>query len=134
VVRKPIVGSGSAGVQLVAGPSQLPATTDRHLYLEERIHGCHLLVYFIGRDIRVFEKQPFVSGREPVQAVSIASDVDALVARWSDATGLAFGHLDLVRDGRSGELVLVDAGPFPQFPHWPEAAERVSGMVLEALR
>ncbi|MFO1312483.1 MAG: ATP-grasp domain-containing protein [Burkholderiales bacterium] len=134
VVRKPIVGSGSTGVQLVDGPSRLPATTDRHLYLEECIPGRHLLVYFVGEDVRVFEKRPFVSGREPVHAIDPQDDVAANVTRWRRATGLPFGHLDLVRDDRSGELVLVDAGPFPQFPHWPEAAERVSDLVIGRVR
>ncbi|MFO1303952.1 MAG: hypothetical protein U1F54_09485 [Burkholderiales bacterium] len=133
VVRKPIVGSGSHGVQLVEGPSELPAASNRHLYLEACVRGRHLLVYFLGDDLRAFEKRPFVSGREPVQAVEPAGDVAELVRRWRDATGLSFGHLDLVRDERTGGLVMVDAGPFPQFPHWPEAAERVGAMVLACL-
>ena len=130
VVRKPIVGSGSHGVRLVEAPKELYDATDRHLYLEACIRGRHLLVYFAGEELRVFEKRPFVSGREPVRAIATQSDVAILAHRWRQATGLAFGHLDLVRDDRTGGLVLVDAGPFPQFPHWPDAAERVSAMVL----
>jgi len=134
LVRKRIVGSGSAGVELVASKLELPETRDRHLYLEELVRGQHLLVYFIGDDVRVYAKQPFVSGREPVTPVALADDVAAAVHRWRRTTGLAFGHLDFVRDERTQALMLVDAGPFPQFRHWQGAAERVSAIVLGALR
>ena len=77
--------------------------------------------------------RPFVSGREPVVPLAPDTGVAAVVDRWRRITGLAFGHLDLVRDERNGELVMVDAGPFPQFRHWPGAAERVSAMILAHL-
>lgn len=133
LVRKPIVGSGSVGVELVASKAQMPQTADRHLYLEELVRGRHLLVYFIEDDTRVYEKRPFVSGREPVTPMPVDRDVAEAVDRWRDATGLAFGHLDFVRDERTHALVLVDAGPFPQFRHWQGAAERVSAMILAQL-
>jgi hypothetical protein len=133
LVRKRIVGSGSADVELIASKTDLPPTSDRHLYLEQFVRGQHLLVYFIEDDTRVYEKQPFVSGREPVTPLAVAADVAAAVDRWKRTTGLAFGHLDFVRDERTQALMLVDAGPFPQFRHWPGAAERVSAIVLDAV-
>ena len=134
LVRKHIVGSGSTGVELVPLKSDLPRTSDQHLYLEQFVRGQHLLVYFIEDDTRVYEKRPFVSGREPVRRVGVAADVAAAVERWRRTTGLAFGHLDFVRDERTQALMLVDAGPFPQFRHWQGAAERVSRIVLDALQ
>ena len=130
LVRKRIVGSGSVGVELVASKALLPQTTDQHLYLEEFIRGPHLLAYFIGSDVRVYEKRPFVSGREPVKPLAVADDVAAAIDRWRRVTGLAFGHIDFVRDERTDEPVMVDAGPFPQFRHWPGAPERVSELIL----
>jgi hypothetical protein len=132
-VRKRIVGSGSVGVEMVASKAQLPETTERHLYLEQFVRGQHLLVYFIENEVRVYEKQPFVSGREPVTPVAVDDDVVAAIHRWKEVTGLAFGHLDFVRDEHTRELMLVDAGPFPQFRHWPGASERVSAIVLTHL-
>jgi hypothetical protein len=134
LVRKRIVGSGSVGVELIRCHAQLPQTTDQHLYLEEFVPGQHLLVYFIEDVIRAFEKQPFVSGREPVRPIGLPDDVASAVERWKRVTGLEFGHLDFVRDDRTNAPVLVDSGPFPQFWHWPEAAERVSSIVLRHLR
>ena len=133
LVRKRIVGSGSVGVELVERKAQLPTTTDQHVYLEQFVRGQHLLVYFVENQIRVYEKQPFVSGREPVTPMAVADDVAAAVDRWKRATGLALGHLDFVRDERTRVLMLVDAGPFPQFRHWPGAAEHVSAMILARL-
>jgi hypothetical protein len=133
LVRKPMVGSGSAGVSMVASKAQLPHTADRHLYLERFVPGRHLLVYFIADEVRTYQKQPFVSGREPVVPLPAEADVAAVVERWKRVTGLGFGHLDLVRDERTGGLVMVDAGAFPQFRHWPGAAERVSAMILAHL-
>ena len=134
LVRKRIVGSGSVGVELIASKGLLPETADQHLYLEQFVLGRHLLVYFIEDDVRAYEKQPFVSGREPVTPVAVADDLAAAVDRWRRVTGLPFGHLDFVRDERTQALMLVDAGPFPQFRHWPGAAERVSAMILARLR
>jgi len=134
LVRKRIVGSGSVGVELISSHAELPETTDQHLYLEEFVPGQHLLVYFIEDVARVFEKQPFVSGRMPVRRIGTPDDVTSAVERWRRVTGLEFGHLDFVRDNRTNELVLVDSGPFPQFWHWPSAAERVSSIVLGHLR
>jgi hypothetical protein len=133
LVRKRIVGSGSAGVELIESKDALPETTDRHLYLEECIPGPHMAVYFIEGDIAAFGKRPFASGREPVEAIAAADDVASAVGRWRRTTGLAFGKLDFVRDARTGALVLVDAGSFPQFRHWPGAAERVSALLLGPL-
>lgn len=133
LVRKRIVGSGSAGVELVESKSSLPETTDRHLYLEERVPGRHLAVYFIEDDIAAFEKRPFASGREPVEPIAADDDVVWAIDRWRRTTGLAFGKLDFVRDERTGALVLVDAGSFPQFRHWQDAAERVSALLLGRL-
>jgi hypothetical protein len=134
LVRKRIVGSGSVGVELIPSMAELPPTTDRHLYLEQFVRGRHLLVYFIEDDVRVYEKQPFVSGREPVVPMPVDADLAAAVDRWKRATGLAFGHIDFVRDERTEVLMLVDAGPFPQFRHWPGAAERISAMILARSR
>lgn len=133
LVRKRIVGSGSTGVELVESKARLPATTDRHLYLEECVPGRHMAVYFVEGDIAAFEKRPFASGREPVEPIAVEDDVAAAVGRWRRTTGLAFGKLDFVRDDRTAGLVLVDAGVFPQFRHWPGAAERVSALLLGSL-
>ena len=120
--------SRAGRVQGGAAPYDRPA-----LYLEQFVRGRHLLVYFIESDVRAYEKQPFASGREPVTPVAVDDDLAAAVHRWKGVTGLAFGHLDFVRDERTRSLMLVDAGPFPQFRHWEGAAERVSALVLAHL-
>ena len=88
------------------------------------------MVHFIEGEIRAYQKRPFVSGREPVEPMDAPGDVATAVRQWQHVTGLAFGHLDFVRDERTDGLVMVDAGPFPQFRHWPGAVERIGALLL----
>ena len=131
LMLKRIVGSGGRGVELVRSLDEIANTNRRFLYLEQFISGHHLLCYFIENDIMVFEKEPFKNERFPVKFGSPDRDITDAVRLWRDTTGLHFGHLDLVREDGTGELVLVDPGVFPQFAHWPGAPERIAQICLE---
>ena len=130
-VLKGIVGSGSSGIKLIRSMDDIGDTNKRFLFLEEYISGRHLLCYFIDDDIMVFEKEPLKNEHHPVISRSTEIDITDAVRRWQNATGLRFGHLDLVREDGTGEPVLVDPGAFPQFTHWPGAPERIAHICLE---
>ncbi|MHA1731771.1 MAG: ATP-grasp domain-containing protein [Promethearchaeota archaeon] len=131
LVLKRIVGGGSRNVTLVRSTCDIPPTRDRFLYLEEFLEGEHLLVYYVGGEVKCFEKKPFTNEHAPVKEVGVDDDVAGAVERWEGVTGTSFGHLDFVRLEATGELVLVDPGAFPQFTHWAEGRERVAELVLD---
>jgi len=131
MMLKGIVGTGSRGIELIKSIDEIAELNKRFLYLEQYISGRHLLCYFIEDDIMVFEKEPFKNEHYPVRSGSLDGDIADAVRRWRDTTGLQFGHLDLVREDGTGELILVDPGAFPQFTHWPGAQERISHICLE---
>jgi hypothetical protein len=130
LMLKRIVGTGSRGVELVKSIDEIANSRRRFLYLEQYIFGQHLLCYFIEDDIMVFEKAPFENEHFQVKFCAVDRDIADLVRRWQYATGLQFGHLDLIREKGTGELVLVDPGVFPQFTHWPGAPERIANICL----
>ncbi|GAB4328096.1 MAG: hypothetical protein Kow0069_35210 [Promethearchaeota archaeon] len=135
MVVKGIVGGHARGVRVLRSPADLPDEPDageRFVYLEEHVEGEHLLVYFVEEDVRAFLKPPFGSEHADAREVAVEPDVEAAVAAWKRATGLEFGHLDLVRERCTGELVLVDPGAFPQFVHWPGVERRLAYLILRA--
>ncbi len=131
LMLKGIVGTGSRDIKFLRSIDEIAGMNKRFYYLEQYISGLHLICYFIENDIMVFEKEPFKNEHFPVRFNSPEKDISDAVKRWRDATGLQFGHLDLVRENSTGELVLVDPGAFPQFTHWPGAPERIADICME---
>lgn len=120
--------NGTRGGRVVNGP--LPARTPHAVYqrlvdtrVGERVlqirpvilHGRIVLVYEKWRPYPQWFKGPELT--VPRTAADFFSDDEAvLLLRFADAIGLDYGELDVVRDGASGLIYVVDANRTPVRP------------------
>jgi hypothetical protein len=133
-VQKPLMGSGSQGVKLIEKWSDLDDREQAILYMEEFIYGTHLLVYFIGKEIMVFEKTPLTNEHAPVKKVKLTNNIREIVKRWKSTQNLLFGHLDIVIEKATKKIYLVDPGSFPEFDNWSiqsNPTAKIGNLILE---
>ena len=53
-------------------------------------------------------------------------EIENYLRKWKKEYNLLFGHLDLVRENKTNELFVVDAGTFPEFSNWKHKIDPVS--------
>lgn len=118
LVVKPIMGSGSKGVEMVHSSTELKKFNNEFLYLEQFIIGTHYIAYFIEENICICEKKPLANEHEDTRLVSEDLEIEQVVKKWKQKYKLLFGHLDIVREKDSDKLFVVDPGTFPEFSNW----------------
>lgn len=119
-ILKPIMGSGSRGVQIIRSNEDLKISNNRILYLERYIKGGHYNVYFINNEICTLIKPPLSHEHVDMKKIETPDDIRDLIKKWRGFFNgdLLFGHLDMVREEPSNKLYVVDPGSFPEFTNW----------------
>jgi hypothetical protein len=117
-IQKPLMGSGSRGVRLINSLEELSITPNDIIYLERYIQGTHFLIYFIGEYVHAYEKLPLTNEHAPVKKVDNIDDLQELAIHWKNKYNMLFGHLDVIREDKTNELIVVDPGTFPEFSNW----------------
>ena len=134
LIMKPLMGSGSRGVRLLDSSEDINEIEDKILYLEKFVFGKHFLAYFIGNEICIYEKIPLKNEHAEVNQVNNTEDIRKVVSKWRDKYNLLFGHLDIIREEDSNELIIVDPGTFPEFSNWKseiDPVKSISNLILE---
>lgn len=129
-ILKPIMGSGSRGVQIIRSNEDLKISNNRILYLERYIKGSHYNVYFINNEICTLIKPPLSHEHVDMKKIETPDDIRDLIKKWRSFFNgdLLFGHLDIVREEPSNKLYVVDPGSFPEFTNWKCKASPVEAI------
>jgi len=129
-ILKPIMGSGSKGVQIIRSNEDLKISNNRILYLERYIKGVHYNAYFIGDSICTLIKPPLSNEHVDMKKIDTPNDVENLIKKWKSYFNgdVLFGHLDIVREEPSNKLYVVDPGSFPEFTNWKCKASPVEAI------
>ncbi len=135
-ILKPIMGSGSRGVQIIRSNEDLKISNNRILYLERYIKGVHYNAYFIGDNICTLIKPPLSHEHVDMKKIDTPNDVENLIKKWKTYFNgdVLFGHLDIVREDSSHKLYVVDPGSFPEFSNWKcdgSPVEKVCNIILD---
>jgi hypothetical protein len=134
LILKPLMSSGSKGIKLIKKASNFTENENKVLYLEKYIEGTHYLAYFIGKDICVGEKQPLANEHSEIKHIKPEKDMTDAIKIWRDKYNLLFGHLDMIREKSSGNLIVVDPGTFPEFSNWKlgeDLAHSICSLLLD---
>ncbi|MHA2005769.1 MAG: ATP-grasp domain-containing protein [Promethearchaeota archaeon] len=136
LILKPIMGSGSKGVELIRSSMDFPNEVSRIVYLETYITGIHYNVYFIDNEICTLIKPPLSHEHVEMEKIKTPKDIRAIIKKWKKffKGEVLFGHLDMVREELSNQLYVVDAGSFPEFSNWKCAGlpvEKICNLIIK---
>ena len=133
LIQKPLIGSGSRGVQVIRSIKDLEEEDNNLVYLQQFIEGTHYNVYFIGEEICPLEKPPLSNEHVPMDMVELTEDIKEVIDTWRLQYNLLFGHLDIIREESSDKLYVVDPGSFPVFTNWKldeDPVPKICGLIL----
>ncbi|MEJ2296327.1 MAG: ATP-grasp domain-containing protein [Candidatus Lokiarchaeota archaeon] len=136
-IVKPLMGSGSKGLKIIRNSEDLDYAPNTILYIEKFIEGTHYLAYFIDDQICVGKKQPFADEHAKVEIVTPDKDIQQALMLWKMKYNLLFGHLDMIREDRTGKLIVVDPGTFPEFSNWKvneDPVPKICNLMLKRYR
>lgn len=138
-ILKPIMGSGSKGVKVIKSFNDLQTNNNKIFYLERFINGIHYNVYFIGNNICTLIKPPLAHEHVIMKKIETPNDIKDLIYKWKNYFNgdLLFGHLDIVREGTSNKLYVVDPGSFPEFTNWKciiPPVESICDLIIDKYR
>ncbi len=136
-IVKPLMGSSSEGIRIIKNSADFDSDENKILYIEKFIDGIHYLSYFIDKHICVGEKQPLKNEHSEVKIVPPDEDIKQALIKWRDKYNLLFGHLDMIREYKTNNLIVVDSGTFPEFTNWKIIIDPVSticNLILERYR
>jgi hypothetical protein len=130
------MGSGSKGVKIIRSIEDFEKSNNKILYIEKYIKGVHYNVYFIGDSICTLIKPPLSHEHVDMKKIDTPDDIENLIKKWKSYFNgdVLFGHLDIVREGVSDNLYVVDPGSFPEFTNWKCAdspVDRVCNLILD---
>jgi len=136
LILKPIMGSGSRGVQLIDSIDDLNNDGDKIVYLENFIQGIHYNVYFIGDEVCTLIKPPLSHEHVDMDKIETPHDIKKIIKKWlKHLKGKSlFGHLDMVREHGSNKLYVIDPGSFPEFTNWKNPTspvEKICNLILK---
>ncbi len=126
LISKPIFGSGSKGVRVYNTIKDFDTIIEEPLYLEKYIEGTHYLAYFIENDFCICEKKPLSNEHDEMKLIESDDEIEDYLRKWKGKYNLLFGHLDIVRENKTNQLYVVDAGTFPEFSNWKHKIDPVS--------
>ncbi|MFX1529831.1 MAG: ATP-grasp domain-containing protein [Promethearchaeota archaeon] len=135
-ILKPIMGSGSKGVKLIRSIEDFGINNNKILYVEKYIKGVHYNVYFIGDSICTLIKPPLSDEHVDMKKIDTPDDIENIINKWKSyfKGDVLFGHLDIVREGLTNNLYVVDPGSFPEFTNWKcdgSPVEKVCNIILD---
>jgi glutathione synthase/RimK-type ligase-like ATP-grasp enzyme len=128
LIYKPILGSGSNDIRILNSMKDLNQDFEEPLYLEKYIDGVHYLAYFIGDNFCICEKQPLSNEHSRMTKIEFDEEIEDYLRKWRKKYNILFGHLDLVREIKSNQLHVVDAGTFPEFSNWKQEINPISSV------
>lgn len=134
LIIKPLMGSGSKGISVIKTSKELMNFNNKILYCEKYIKGTHYLAYFIDDQICVGEKQPFANEHGKTKIITPETDIKEALMLWRKKNNLLFGHLDMIREDKTNDLIVVDPGTFPEFSNWigsNDIVQKISKLILK---
>ncbi|MFW9826800.1 MAG: RimK family alpha-L-glutamate ligase [Candidatus Thorarchaeota archaeon] len=139
LIKKPIMGSGSKGVELIKSLKDLKSKEDGILYLEKFIKGIHYTVYFIENNICTLIKPPLSHEHVHMKKGETTADIREVIKKWRDffKGEILFGHLDIVREESNNKLYVVDPGSFPEFTNWKcelSPVEEICNLIINKVK
>ncbi|MHA1805637.1 MAG: ATP-grasp domain-containing protein [Promethearchaeota archaeon] len=137
IILKPLMSSGSKGIQLIKNKEMLKLNSDKIYYFQKFIKGTHYLAYFIQDETCLLEKPPMSDEHGPMKQVPLDMEVRKIIKLWKTSYNLSFGHLDLVKEENTNEYYIVDVGCFPEFTNWrgkTTAEELIGNIILNKIK
>ncbi|NHJ20789.1 MAG: ATP-grasp domain-containing protein [Candidatus Lokiarchaeota archaeon] len=128
LISKPIFGSGSNDIRILNSTKDINKDFEEPLYLEKYIDGVHYLAYFIGDNSCICEKKPLSNEHSQMIKIEFDEEIEEYLRKWKNKYNLSFGHLDLVRENKTNQLYVVDAGTFPEFSNWKQKINPISSV------
>lgn len=134
IIIKPLMGSGSKGVEIINSKSDLNSQSNEILYAEQFVDGTHFLSYIIDDDVCICEKKPYSNEHEEIVQIIEDDEIKDILMKWKQKNNLLFGHLDLIREKVSNKIFIVDPGTFPEFSNWKcndSVVSKIGNLILK---
>ncbi|MHA1764613.1 MAG: ATP-grasp domain-containing protein [Promethearchaeota archaeon] len=132
IILKPLMSSGSKGIQLIKSKEMLNLNSDKICYFQKFIKGTHYLAYFIQDEACLLEKPPLSDEHAPMKQVPLDIEVQKIIKLWKTVYDISFGHLDLIKEEKTNIYYIVDVGCFPEFTNWrgKNTADELIGKII----
>ncbi|MBN1801294.1 MAG: hypothetical protein JW891_07295 [Candidatus Lokiarchaeota archaeon] len=118
LVSKSFMDSGSLDATFIKEGKDLNLLGEYVVYFERKIVGKHYIIYFIEDEISVSEKSPLSTEHAKMKEVIPTESMIKTVEKWRSTHDVPFGHLDVIEEDSTGNIVVVDPGNFPEFANW----------------
>ncbi|MFX1276914.1 MAG: hypothetical protein ACFFBP_05095 [Promethearchaeota archaeon] len=120
IVSKSLMDSGSKDVKIIRSIQDLNSVDNSVIYYEHEIKGTHYIIYFIGNEISVSEKPPLSNEHVKMKEITPTEEIKDIVKKWKRCHHISFGHLDVIKEDSTGQILVVDTGNFPEFTNWKQ--------------
>ena len=137
IVSKSLMDSASKNVNFINSAKEIDSLDDEVVYFEEKIQGTHYIIYFIDKEISVSEKPPLSTEHAKMKEIIPTKEMIEIVNKWKKCHRIPFGHLDVIKEEKSGKIYVVDPGNFPEFSNWKQGDDpcpKICNIILKKIK